>query len=357
MRRGDRAGAQDKGTVSNDKSGAPGADDKSQTLGGSGQTGPNDSGGPQLTTIDPNGIYVLNPKRPDIKLTGEQVLAVANRGVLLDQTQSKLQKTEDLLQQSVTRVAELEKEGVQSKSRIDDIDLQERILGHLKTIGFEPGKKADGGDDDLYGTGGGDGSALPAGVTAEQLFQTIKTMTQEAVQQSVAKAEEAAEKKTASVIDEKTIQQERQRQLDESVGRQFRTDVSKLRNVMPDIPESSLTDLAKLNTTASALELEARDLYDAGKIEDGDGLWAKAQENREDAFRKRKELSDQQAEVAAERDRAQAIEMINSGGPPGKELKYKEGPTRNKKVARERAEERLEEAKRREAELQKYTSP
>jgi hypothetical protein len=357
MRRGDRAGAQNQGTVSNDKPGAPGADDKSQTSGGPGQTDPN-AGEVQDTTINPGATYVLNPRRPDIKLTGEQVLALANRGTLFDQTQSKLQRAEDLLQQSQSRVEELEKEGAQSRAKIDDIDMQERILGHLKTLGIDPGKQqgAVGGDDDLYGAGTG-GTGLPGGVTPEQLFQTIKTMTQEAVEQSVAKAEEAAEKKTASVIDERSVQQERQRRIDESVGRQYRTDLSKLRNVMPDVAESNLTDLAKLGTLASTLELEARDLYDKGSIEEADALWAKAQENREEAFTKRKSLHDQQDKVAAERERAEAIEMINAGGPPGTKPKYEDGPTRNKKIARERSAERLAEAKRREAELQKYKSP
>jgi hypothetical protein len=340
--------------MSKDTSGAPGEEGKPQTSGGPGQTDPN-AGEVQQTTIDPEATYVLNPNRPDVKLTGEQVLALANRGNLFDQTQSKLQTTEDLLRQSASRVQELEKEAAQSRSRLDDVALEERIMGHLRTMGIGPGKEQGVEGDDLYGTG--EGTGLQAGVTADKVLQTIKTMTQEAVDKSVEKAQEIARKETASVIDERAVQQERQRRVDESVGRQYRTDMAKLRNSLPDIPESGLQDVAKLTTTASALELEARDLYDQDKVEEADALWAQAQQNRDDAFNKRMGLHGQQANLTAETERKEAIEMINAGGPPGKQLKYDDGPTKNKKEARKRGEERLAEAKRREEELQKYKSP
>jgi hypothetical protein len=348
--------ARNRGEMSGTDAGEPGGG--TQASGASGQTSPNAGGNQGPSAISAEGKYVLNPNKPNEVFTGEQILAMANRGLLLDQTQSKLQKTEGLLSEREQQLKETAKQLLDYRTRVDEVDTRERIMRHLREIGVPVGKQQTASDDEFNWPADQTGGGNPlAGVSPEKLLQALKSMTDEAVSKAVSRAEEIATKQTTSVIDTREADRERQRRTDEFVGREYRSAVNRLIAGLPDVSESKVQEVAKLRTTAGALEMEARDLVSAGKIDEADKLWVQAQQDRDDAFALHGQLQDEQRRLEAERERKSQIDMISSGGPADKRITYPEGPTRNKREARKRAEERLQKARELEAELAKYRSP
>jgi len=182
-------------------------------------------------------------------------------------------------------------------------------------------------------------------------------MSDETTSKAVAKAQEVAEAAATSVLNTKSTELEQQRRADEFVGREFRSSVARLEAGLPDVSQQQVQDVAKLRTAAGALEMEAREKITEGDTDGADKLWTQAQQDRELAFEMHGKLASEQKQLEDDRERKEQIEMISSGGPVEKQIKYEDGPTHNKAEARKRAEERLKQANELERELQKYKSP
>ncbi len=349
--------ARNQGGVSDKGTGEPGTKDAQASV-TPGQTPPNARGTQEPSVIEPGTKYVINPNKPTEVFTGEQVLALAMRGALLDQTQSKLQKAQGLLGERDKQLADKAKQLSDAQARIDDVDSVERIKEHLKEIipGFGKDQTPPAGDFNWPGDLTGGENPI-AGITPEKLTQALKRMSDETTSKAVAKAQEVAKAEATSVLNTKSTELEQQRRADEFVGREFRSSVARLEAGLPDVSQQQVQDIAKLRTAAGALEMEARDRVSQGENEAADKLWSQAQEDRDLAFQMHDKLVEQQKQIADDRERTEQIEMISSGGPVEKQIKYADGPTHNKAEARKRAEERLAQARELEAEMQKYKSP
>lgn len=349
--------ARNQGGVSDAGTGEPGSEG-AQASGTPGQTSPNAGGNQGPLPIDAEGNYVLNPNRPDQIFSGEQILAMANRGLQLDQTQSELHKTQGLLSERDQQLANTTKQLAEARTVVDDVDTRDRIIKHLENMGITVGKQQTPPADEFSYRADETGGSNPlANVPPEKLLQAFKQMSDETVSKAVEKAQEIAEQQTTSVIDTRDADRERQQRTDEFVGREFRSATNRLLASLPDVPEQKVQDVAKLRTAAGALEMEARDMVSQGKLEEADKLWVTAQQDRDAAFELHGQLQTQQRELEDARERKQQIEMISSGGPADKQIKYPEGPTQNKAEGRKRREARLKQAQELEAERAKYLTP
>lgn len=347
-----------KGVQNGDK-GAPGEDKSTQASGTPEPTAPPPA--EDVITIDLTKEYA-DPRNPERKVTGEDLLQRAERGTLFDKAQSKLHKQISDLEKKVQTLAPQAEKAKELTSKVEATVRKEQLIADLKAMGIGPAsppqgkEKAQADPVDVWLTGGEPPEKpAEAPVDVNKIISGIQSFQTKALSD----IEDKALKLQKELIEDNREKEQgilaRQDRINKFVERTRTVAAEELETRLPLVDKATIKEIIDNEQAASALEAASKASVDAGQDDAAEAAWLRSQELRRAASKLTADAREDQAKLQLAVQRAEEIEMLSTGGKFPKEIVW-EKPTRNPEEAGKRREARLAEAEKRSKSRRRLTS-
>lgn len=291
--------------------------------------------------LDLTKEYIINPKRPDLKMTGAEMQRKIGLAALASQNESKAQKAQnDLL--------EAQKELETLREKVQEYQIQEKIAAGLKPYQKQQTQNAD----DIWETDEEETTDLNAGNIRQMISEVIQTE----LQRIIGKQDTSVEKVVDAKLQARLEEQERYNKLKTFADTINKNNVTTLKTKFPDVEVAELEKAALYEAARMAAINNAGMALANNDDEAAMSFYDEAQQHWEKYADQISTLMEKQKQLNAEKERQTMLESISQGSVDEKERKNLWKRFKNIKDQEKQTEEILARANEREVQRRRLAN-
>lgn len=299
-----------------------------------------------VLSFDPSKKY-QNPLNPEEEITGAELKAIANQGLLYRKAQSEYD-TERARGEKLTAENELlQKAKDKAEAALAEKQDQERVLKTLADVGIT-GKPQDS-KDNWYEA---DDETPP--IDPAEVYRRVQSYTEEQVALALADLDKKSAERERQYFEKLDEQQATERYVTDNLSSARKVTLDTYRADMPDIDTAKIETVLDMETLATVKDAEAVSALRNRDKETWQALHFEAENYRTKAIKALTDLRIEQVQATTEKTRQQEIESLSRGIVPEELVDIK--PAVTKADAKKNAALRLEIAKKRVAARERATN-